>query len=118
MFQESEDRVKEWYAFLNDAAGLLGFSLFITAVTSSVPEAVASASITFLSLWLWLKGRGVKKHLRREERIKGYFASNLGALGGAFIFFISFMLLFLTATGYFTINTLKKISFATLIPLG
>jgi len=118
LYQESENKVKEWYAFLNDAAGLLGFSLFITAVTSKAPESVASASITFLSAWLFLKGRGVTKHLRREERLKGYFASNLGAVGGSIIFLSSFALLFLTATGYFTLEMLEKFKFSSIIPLG
>jgi len=118
VFEQSENKVKEWYAFLNDAAGLLGFSLFITAVTSKAPEAVASASITFLAIWLMLKGRSVNKHLKREERLKGFFASNLGAIGGAFIFLSSFTLLFLTATGYFTLETLKSFTFSSIIPLG
>ncbi|WP_279623819.1 hypothetical protein [Aeromonas veronii] len=73
MLDQTENKVKEWYAFLNDAAGLFGFSLFISAITSPAPESVASISITFLSFWLLLKAQGVHKYLRREERLKGFF---------------------------------------------
>ncbi|SIR04615.1 hypothetical protein [Aeromonas veronii] len=118
LFEKTDSKIKEWYAFLNDAAGLLGFSLFISAITSSAPESVASISITFLSVWLMLKARGVHKHLRREERLKGFFASNLGAIGGSIIFLASFTLLFLTATGYFTIEKLKLFTFSSVIYLG
>lgn len=110
----SERKVKEWYAFLNDGASLLGFSMFITAITSSAPEAVASAAFAFMNLWLFAKGRGVVKHLRREERVKGFFASNLGAVSGTLMFLISLVLLFTTSFGILTINEFKEFSFGSL----
>ncbi|ENC6422297.1 hypothetical protein [Aeromonas veronii] len=118
MLDQTENKVKEWYAFLNDAAGLFGFSLFISAITSPAPESVASISITFLSFWLLLKAQGVHKYLRREERLKGFFASNLGAIGGSIIFFASITFLFLTATGYLTLEKLKQFTFSSVICLG
>ena len=109
--KEIEKRINNWYLFLNEIFGVLGFSLALGALGTQSSEFYAWAALVLLSaLYIpeYYKRRHILKILREENHPA---LKMLNIFRGASVYLVGFGFLLLVAIGVFQSNTTWKTLF-------